>query len=329
MATTPIIVTLPAGRSGDKLELYPVEGTSIANGAGGDTLTALFAGSRLYLANVTEAITGDHQAVVKSSAGNVVGGGFVHNLTDDTTRQYVMDTLEYRVTGAASTLPDGFITAGSLTAGALAALKAAVLGGGANLITVTVEDDSANLLIGKQVTVYSSAGESLGIQDITDESGQVQFQLNDGTYKLGVGASSGYESHTPEVLTVDGTETPTLTVTKIVTSSPPAAELCTVYTYVKINGTLIEGATLSAELLGEDSTVEDTVLSLQKTSATTDANGYAELFLVKASEFLTGEGTKGEYHISVKDSNGKTLTVVNTTIPDAASKSVQELLSAL
>lgn len=101
-------------------------------------------------------------------------------------------------------------------------------------------------------------------------------------------------------------------------------ELCKVFTYVKVNDAFVEGATLEATLLGQDSCTLHTVQSLEKVKQVTNAAGYAELYLVRASAFVVGDG---RYHIGVKDANGKSLVSITTTIPDAESVSVQALIA--
>lgn len=91
MATTPIYVILPSGRSGDVLKLYAEadDAGSIANGAGGDTLAETFSGSGKYKAEVAESITGTHLAVIENSSGNLYANGWVEDLEDTTASQYV------------------------------------------------------------------------------------------------------------------------------------------------------------------------------------------------------------------------------------------------
>jgi len=90
MASTPVVVFAPS-RQTLTLKLYPQASDTLANGAG-DTLTESTNRLGRYAATVTEAITGDHVAVIKVGAA-VLGNGWVLDLADTTTEQYVQDAV--------------------------------------------------------------------------------------------------------------------------------------------------------------------------------------------------------------------------------------------
>jgi|GEM_PF-6502207 len=93
MASTPVEVNAPSGLSSPKLELYPHGSDTIANGAGGDTLTEKTNKKGVYSATVTEALTGWHDVVVKDGT-SVIAGGHVR-LADDTDIKRVEDRPHY------------------------------------------------------------------------------------------------------------------------------------------------------------------------------------------------------------------------------------------
>lgn len=328
--TQTIRLTYDSGLTTPKLFLWDAAGDPVGK-ASGYALTETPAGSGHYVTTVADGLSGSPLTAELEVDGTFETSDslFLSGEADSVAVVGVLlpDEIASASSEAVWTRASRTLTGfGSLVSDIVSALRASIFGSGDNIVTVTVEDGDSEVLSGKRVNLFTSAGVATGVYDTTDENGQVEFVLANGDYKLGITATSGFEPHTPEALEVDGAETPTLTLTRITISSPPAAGLCTVYTYAKINGVLIEGATIEAKLLKQDSAVEDTVLSMQKVSDDTDAAGYAELFLVQASQFLTGDG---RYHITVRDATGKTLSSFTTTIPDEDTRSVQQLLTAL
>lgn len=91
MSNTPIVVSAPTGLT-LTLELYPVASDVIANTAGGDALTESPNRKGRYVATVTEAIAGDHFAVIKSGSV-LIANGWVLDLADTTDEQYVGDAV--------------------------------------------------------------------------------------------------------------------------------------------------------------------------------------------------------------------------------------------
>jgi hypothetical protein len=114
-------------------------------------------------------------------------------------------------------------------------------------VTITVEDGSSNLVGGIAVEVLDSNGARTGIWGYTTSLGTVEFSLNAGEYQFTVALQAGYESHTPQSLTVaeDG-ETLTLEVTRqsvsvpyvgtsaLGKSDPPPKTLADIVSYVML-----------------------------------------------------------------------------------------------
>jgi len=84
MATTPIQFKAPTGLS-LKLELYPFGSDTIANGAGGDTAAEKTNADGLYSADVTQNITGLHDAVIVDGSDNLIATYSVNIRADDAT----------------------------------------------------------------------------------------------------------------------------------------------------------------------------------------------------------------------------------------------------
>lgn len=66
-----------SGIAGMKLELYPLGSATIANGTGGDALTEGTPAVGFFTAPVTEELSGDHFAVIRSSGGVALASGSV------------------------------------------------------------------------------------------------------------------------------------------------------------------------------------------------------------------------------------------------------------
>ncbi len=81
MASTTVEVHMPTGLT-LTLKLYPYGSDTIANGAGGDTMTERTNAKGVYSATVTEAITGWHDAIIEEG-GTSIAALDVH-LADDT-----------------------------------------------------------------------------------------------------------------------------------------------------------------------------------------------------------------------------------------------------
>lgn len=89
MASTPVHVLAPSGLT-LTLELYPEGSDTIANGAG-DTLTEQTNRKGVYVATVTEALSGRYYAIVKDGSANLIANGAV-DLADTTAVCLVEDT---------------------------------------------------------------------------------------------------------------------------------------------------------------------------------------------------------------------------------------------
>lgn len=119
MATTPVQFYAPSGLT-LTLEVYPYGSDTIGN-TGGDTATEKTNCKGLYSADVTEALSGWHNAVVKQ--GTTVIANYSVYLVDDTTIHRCHDAADIIVPVIAGTLPTalagasgGVITQGTGTA---------------------------------------------------------------------------------------------------------------------------------------------------------------------------------------------------------------------
>jgi len=160
-------------------------------------------------------------------------------------------------------------------------------GTGADTVTITVVDGDEDPIVSAKVRITLADETYLGV---TNASGIVVFNVDGGGDDWTVAITKSGKSFAGAVLTISGDTEETYTMTNNSTPSPSDPALCVARTFFALNGEAIEGAVLCANLLS-NSAVDATILSKSKTKATTDANGYAELELIREDQFTVGDGT--------------------------------------
>lgn len=147
--------------------------------------------------------------------------------------------------------------------------------GGANAVTITVKDDSDNLLENAVVELLSN--NSIIDKQTTDENGVTSPTLTapDGTYTRRVSVpTGGYSSDTDEAFAVSGATTETVVLTAH-GPTPSAAGQVTGRGYVYVDGVATAGETVTivgvrAPTSGTNSTG---IVDKRNKSVTTDVNG--------------------------------------------------------
>jgi hypothetical protein len=112
---------------------------------------------------------------------------------------------------------------------AIYAVASASTGGGVNKITVTV-DDGTTPVQDVDVHVYDSTNALWITSGSTNSSGQCEFYLDDGTYKVRL-RKSGASFTNPETLTVSGDTPKTFHGSMVVIGVPDDSDTCRVYEY--------------------------------------------------------------------------------------------------
>lgn len=175
-------------------------------------------------------------------------------------------------------------------------------GGGNRTITFQVtRSDTAAAVVGATVTVKQGA--TTVAWGYTNGSGEMLFGLNDGDYTYTVTAGSGYVPQTDVSFTVAADASVPVSL-DVQTPSPPATPgLCTVAFTVRnpVGGALVAGATVTAQLVGHNVCADDTLLTRQIGTGTTNGAGYVELQLVRHDFVVKG---KGVYRFQATDPNG-------------------------
>lgn len=193
-------------------------------------------------------------------------------------------------------------------------------GEGANVVTLTVEDDTTSSPVpAVQIQVRNSDETVLLAMQETDVSGEAGFLLDDGTYKVRLRKLGSYAFSNPETLVVSGMTTQTYQGTAFSPSAPPSPETCV------LSGTTHDAQTqpVSVEVLAE--LVESRnftgsgiqVIKGPVSAWTRIEDGYWEMILTRSVEYI---GAAVVYSIHV---NG--ISMGEYLIPDQANVDFADL----
>jgi hypothetical protein len=186
--------------------------------------------------------------------------------------------------------------------------------------TLTIDDGASNGLEGAIVNATRSG--LLQASGTTDANGEItDWALGPYTYDLAVRLAS-YQPATDSMTISASGWTKTVSLTAISISSPAAASLCTVSFQVKLSDTAVSGAVCKAKLQGINQASDGTILSNVESSDTTDAQGEAELQLVRKDSIVKGSGI---YRIWI-EIDGKPVASVETDIPAQSTIYFEDLL---
>lgn len=156
----------------------------------------------------------------------------------------------------------------------------------------------------------------------TDAAGRAEFACGPGTWSLALTAP-GFASQYHSLVVTDDTQV-SYTLLAITVSEPASPALCVVQVFARHNGMELEGAVCKARLKSANSAVDGAVMSTQITESVTDASGYAELQLIRLSEFVDGDG---EYVIEVWHADRRIVSAA-VTIPDQESINLEDLITS-
>ena len=135
--------------------------------------------------------------------------------------------------------------------------------------------------------------------------------------------AAGYASQL-HTLNVSDDVSVSYTLLAIAVSAPAIPQLCVLQIFARHNGVILQGAVCKARLKSINSAIDGTVLSTQITQSVTDSDGYAELQLIRASEFVDGDG---QYVVEVWHGDRRFVSVT-VTIPDQDSINLEDLIVA-
>jgi hypothetical protein len=101
---------------------------------------------------------------------------------------------------------------------------------GASAVTITIEDQSTNTIPSVGVNIYDATNTTLLTSGVTNASGQIVFNLNDGSYKVRL-IKNLVTFNATEDLTVAGDGSQTYTGTVLTITAPVEPNTCRVYDY--------------------------------------------------------------------------------------------------
>ncbi|WP_417459161.1 sialate O-acetylesterase [Kordiimonas sp.] len=189
-------------------------------------------------------------------------------------------------------------------------------GVGPKTVEITVTDSDDDPIVGAAVRITL---DSENYATTTGSDGVATFNVvNDGNWTVVI-TKQDY-SFSGATLTVSGDTTEAYEMTANTPPTPSDPTLCVARVYFALNGTPVEGASVTASL-GVDSAADSMILSKSKTSTTTDVSGYAQLELVRQENFTTGTG---KYEIKLLH-NGITHWSKTVAMPNASSAWIEDL----
>jgi len=224
-----------------------------------------------------------------------------------------VDSLGEDITGSEATNPDTIANhvwiwnTRTLTSGA---------GSGANQVIITTKQTSDSTPIaGVQVQVLNyEQSATLGLLT-TNPSGQATFALDNATYKVRM-FKPGWQFNVPESLVVSGNTNQTYYAEVFSPGSPPSADLCRVYGWIKdLKGEPIVGATVEAKISSSPLRYQTVLISPYYKTTSTDSDGYWYLDLYPNSK-LTPSDTQYDFTIYIPYG---TVLKLKTAIPGQSS----------
>ena len=100
---------------------------------------------------------------------------------------------------------------------------------GSNSITINIKDQGANNVVGCNVEIWDSGNTTYYERQATNSSGNVSYNIDDGTYTVRI-HKAGYV-FSAQTLVVDGDATENYTGTTIIIGTPADPDACRVYDY--------------------------------------------------------------------------------------------------
>ncbi len=188
---------------------------------------------------------------------------------------------------------------------------------GPNIVAITVTNVTNEPIQQARVRL-TKTGDTQSL--LTDGSGLARFACESGTWTVVITAS-GYASQLHTIAVSSDVNAP-FSMVAIVVSEPAIPQLCVLRVFARHNGVTLQGAVCKARLKAINSAIDGTVLSTQITQSVTDSDGYGELQLIRASEFVDGDGL---YVIEVWHGDRRFVSVT-ASIPNLESINLEDLI---
>jgi hypothetical protein len=155
---------------------------------------------------------------------------------------------------------------------------------GANPVTVTVQDAASKPIPGIGITVWNAAQSAALAIGVTDQGGQVTFNLGAGGIHLAVVSNLTYDPVAPIPYTViaGAQSVPTITLTARVIDPAADPALCVIYgRLIKGDGTPVAGGEVTASPRDAHLVAAGNLLSKDAVASTTDTTGLFQLAVAR------------------------------------------------
>ena len=203
-------------------------------------------------------------------------------------------------------------------------------GTGANAVTLTLNDGDGNAVPNIGCVTRNSAESAVLATGTTDENGQCEFQLDDGSYKTRYGSSGSYTFSNPYTLTVSGATTQTDACAAVVIPASDDPTLCTCYIYLRYveSGTVV-GAEEGYIQVTQVTSAGNIWPSVATTAATavagtknyTDADGLASFDAIRGATLKVK--VVRPWGTDYRAAEGTKEATIDVEVPDLASYAIQ------
>ena len=251
----------------------------------GDTSWAGDSASTIYTYFVTGSNADPFKSTGFATPGNVTSAQTAI-VTEINANEAKIDTLQGTATKLETALEDDGASGWRFTT--LAMANAPAGGGGGSLgegartvaINVTLDgDDLQTALVRVTKGVLSHIG-------MTDTDGQITFNLDDGDWTVAITHPLGSFAGAELSVAADVSQPYAMTANTQPSSDDPA--MTVVWTYLKLGSQVIQGAKLYSLPAEDNMTLSASVVSQAKDLTYTNADGYAQIEIPKASSLSSG-----------------------------------------
>jgi hypothetical protein len=204
------------------------------------------------------------------------------------------------------------------------ATQAAVAGIGSGVgdfsTTINVKTSASQNIPGALVTIQQSG--SIVRYGFTNSSGNVVLLVNAGSYTVNI-SMFGFSSLVGQAITVSANSTQNYQLTAVSPLPTAMPGLCNVrFEVINGRGDPVPAAVVSVFVSSDSQTTDDKLISQAKQTVTADANGIANLVMIRSDSFTRG----GTYEVLVTESSGKKVFKKLVRVPALASCSAEDLI---
>jgi hypothetical protein len=282
--------------------------TTLADAVVGSALTCTLRPNSQVWEFTTTAAVGTYLLTIKKDSVVLISG-LALRVTSDA-------AVVYDGVGAALAVAENQ-TEHDATQAAIASLGSGV---GEFLTTINVKTAANQNIPGALVTIQQSG--SIVRYGYTNSSGSVVLLVNAGSYTVNI-SMFGFSSLVGQAITVSANSTRNYQLTAINPLPAAMPGLCNVrFEIIDGRGDPVPAAVIVVNVSSDSQTTDDKLISQAKQTVTADANGVANLVMIRGDSFTRG----GTYDVVVTESNGKRVFKKLVRVPALASCSAEDLL---